>query len=110
MHRYSHPELTAGESPFPLVKPEHLGTGTANSSKVLRGDQTWQSLSAIASPTGTITITRSGGLLSQLDLPGSITYTISRDGNDRISSVTNSVNTWTFTRDGDGIITSVAVA
>jgi hypothetical protein len=62
---------------------------------------------AYVQPAGTIN--RTGGLISSIELGNGVTWTITRDGNDRIYQITNSEKTWTFTRDGDGKIASWTV-
>lgn len=52
------------------------------------------------------TVTRSGGYISEIALTGGSTYTITRDGNNRISTIDDGTYTRTFTRGGDGTITS----
>ena len=53
-------------------------------------------------------ITRVDGLISEVALVGGRTLTISRDVDDRISTVGDGTRTWTFTRTSDQI-TSWAV-
>jgi hypothetical protein len=56
------------------------------------------------------TITRASGYVSQVALTGGRTMTITRDGNNRISTIADGARTWTFTRDGNNQIASWAVA
>lgn len=53
-------------------------------------------------------ITRVDGLISQVELVGSVTWTIARVGN-YISTLTNGLKTWTFTRNGNNQITSWSI-
>jgi hypothetical protein len=55
------------------------------------------------------TIVRVLGLTSAVVLTNCITWTISRDGDDKISSITNGDKTYTFTRNIDGQIVSWTV-
>jgi hypothetical protein len=52
------------------------------------------------------TITRVGNLVSQVALVGGRTIAITRDVNDRISTVADGAHTWTYTRDINGFVTS----
>lgn len=48
-------------------------------------------------------ITRVDGLISEVELTGGRTLTVTRDVNDRIESITDSTRTWDFTRTDDRI-------
>jgi hypothetical protein len=52
------------------------------------------------------TITRTAGLISEIALTGGSTYTIGRDGSDRIETVDDGTYLRTFTRNGSGQIVS----
>ena len=56
------------------------------------------------------TITRTGDYISSIVKSDGVTWTITRDVNNYIESVTDGSKTWTYTRDGNNQITSWAVA
>jgi len=56
------------------------------------------------------TITRVGNLISEIDIVGSRTLTITRGGSNRISTVSDGSYVWTFTRNASGQITSWVTA
>lgn len=60
-----------------------------------------------STPNGTIT--RSGSYISSVALSNGITFSITRDASNYISSITNGSKVWTYTRNGSNQITNWAV-
>lgn len=61
--------------------------------------------------TRSFTVTRDGsGYLATIVKTGGRTVTISRNGNNYISSATDGTNTWTINRDGSNVLTGVTVS
>ena len=71
------------------------------------GDATYVRLDGSNRPDGTIT--RTGDYISSIALSDGRTLTVTRDANDRISSITDGTTTWTYTRNVDGEVTSWAI-
>lgn len=79
---------------------------------VLAYDQSsgfWISEPRAETPDGTIGRTGTTGLIYEIQLSNGITWTIGRDAEERIATITNGTKIWTFARDGQGRIESWTV-
>lgn len=60
-------------------------------------------------PTRSVSITRTDGKITSISYTGGRTITITYTGN-LISSYTDGTRTWTITRDGNNLVTSITVS
>jgi hypothetical protein len=74
------------------------------------GDETDPVFEAWLDNTPNGTINRTGDYISSIVKSDGVTWTITRDVNNYITSMTDGSKTWTYTRDGNNQITSWAVA
>lgn len=83
---------------------QNVGTGIDPALQVSTG--TFQEI--IVTHSGTVT--RVSNLISSISFDSGRTLTISRNGSNHISSVTDGIHTWTFTRNSDDYVTSWVVS